>query len=246
MGDKNTEHQARIAAHAEQVASLIFVADRAISVVQATGEGTDGINEANLGELFESLRDALVDVALLAVAKIFERATPRYPLWSLPTLLREIDECAEHLPLLDRPRALEFLRAELLCDQISGASSDPIVSQALVRAMLAQLPDASMTVLRPRDLALEALRQQRDKVIAHNEALDRGTLLSTSWRDLDGLLDLAKRQVGLIGWAFLNTVYMTDDGDYPLADDAARSGMAMRRLLTKAGLRSPRHWTGAI
>lgn len=246
MSDEQLNIREQVASHAQHVASLIFVADRAIGVVEATGEGVDGINAANLGELFETLRDALVDTALLAVAKIFERAKPKYPLWSLPSLLTMIDECAGELPLLNRPRAIEFLHGQPLSSPTDDRSSDRVVIQALVQTMRAQLPDSASTDLRPHDLVLDALRQQRDKVIAHNEALDRGTLHSTSWHDLRELLDLARRQLGLIGWVFLNTVYMTDDGYYPLAGDATRSGMAMRRLLTKASLRAPRHWSGEV
>lgn len=240
------QQKSPLALHTERVASLVFVADRAISIVRAAGEGIDGINAANLGELFSSLHDALIDTVILAVAKIFERPTRRYPLWSLPSLLAEIETGAERLAIMDKPRAVSFLR-ELDPKCILDISApDRDLTRALVAAMRGQLPDPESTEIRPQDLALDGLRQQRDKVIAHNEALDRGTLLSSSWQDVNGLLDLAKVHIGIVGWVFLNTVYMTDDRAYPLADDAARSGMAMRRLLTKAGLRAPRHPSGAV
>lgn len=246
MSEASSEARASISEHAEHVASLIFVADRAISVVEAMGEGVDGINGANLGDLFGTVRDALVDSALLSVAKIFERATPRYPLWNLRSLLTEIHAKADDLNVLDRPRAIAFLDTHTPPSSIGSAAPDVAVTRALVEAMLAQLPDERATIVRPHDIALDALRQQRDKVIAHNEALDRGALLSATWQDLQALLGLAKEQLGLVGWVFLSTVYVTDDGHYVLADDAARCGMAMRRLLTKAGLRPARRPGGVV
>jgi hypothetical protein len=245
MTDSPPEKPA-LEAHAEQVASLIFVADRSISIMQAAGEGAEAINATGLGDLFSSIHGALIDTAFLAIAKVFERPRPPYALWSLPALLSAIGENAERLPITDRAHGLTFLRELAPTSPISLTATDREITSALLRAMQAQLPDPSSTQLRPHDLALDALRQQRDKVIAHSEAIDHGTLLSASWQDLDNLLDLAKTHIDIIGRVFFRTVYMTDDKHYLLTDDAARAGMAMRRLLTKAGLRPPRHPSGAV
>jgi hypothetical protein len=237
---------AALEAHAEQVASLIFIADRAVSIHQATGEGADLINSRGFGDLFSALQGALIDNAILAVAKLFEWPTKKYPRWNLPALLFEIRDNAERLPIADRPHALAFLRDIGPAASVPEGATDREVTSVLVEAMLAQLPNPLAVDLRPHDLALKALREQRNKVIAHNQAIESGALLSTNWNDLNGLLHIAKHQLGTIGWTYLRIAYMLDNNDYLLTGDAARAGMAMRRLLTKAELRPPRHFTGLV
>jgi hypothetical protein len=237
MASSDSRANPALALHTEQVASLIFVADRAVGVVKAAGESADAINAANLGDLFVSIHGAMLDLAVLAVAKLFERPSSRHRIWSLPALLSEIQAGAAHFEIVERSHAFAFIREHSHAAELALTLPDSELITVLAQTMQAQLPDLRSTEPRTHDLALDALRQQRDKVIAHNEAVDHGTLLSVSWQQLENLLRLAKNQVGAIGWIFLRAAYTTDDGSYVLSDDASRTGVAMRRLLTKAGLR---------
>jgi predicted transcriptional regulator len=53
------------------------------------------------------------------------------------------------------------------------------------------------------------------------------------------LLTIAQELVGLVGWAYLSTVY-THDGEYVLSDDAKRAALAMQRLLETLEIVEPR------
>jgi hypothetical protein len=208
------------------------------------GENADAINGANMGDLFGSIQHVLSDHVVLAVTKLFER--PRRKIWSFPSLLMKMEKRSDVLQICERPGTFDYLRMLGHVDGVPGDLSDSQLTRLLVGVMRAQQPTLDREALEPHDLILEALRQQRDKVIAHSEAIEEGALLTARWGEIDSLLNTAKLHLGLIGRAYLRTAYMDDSRDYLLTSDAERAGQAMRRLLTKADLRPARHFPGTI
>jgi hypothetical protein len=66
------------------------------------------------------------------------------------------------------------------------------------------------------------------KSLAHNEHV--AAIDAPTWNALIDLLDLAKRVVGILGWAYFSTAY-TIDGEYLMSEDAQRASYALDRLL---------------
>jgi AbiU2 len=84
--------------------------------------------------------------------------------------------------------------------------------------------------------SLTELRQSRDKVIAHNEAIERSTLQPPTWGAAISLVEYAKDFVATISFGYLSTSLGRVGGDYNLSDNARRTSKQLRRLLDAADI----------
>lgn len=218
------------------VAGLIFRVERALAVNRQIGVTADAINKANFGDLFASLQGALTEVAILNTVKLFDRSTRRHPIESLPALAEHIYARRTRLRMRDRNRTIQFLAEEGVDADALKLSEDIALTDLLVARLRGMFPDAKRPTLLRQDIVLRGLKAQRDKVIAHSEVIAGDVLPAATLEGLTVLVDLAKRQLGVIAWAYLNTAYVVDDGEYVLTSDAERGASAMRRLLQAAAL----------
>jgi len=215
----------------------IFKAERAYAVLKTIGENAEAINasERNVGEVFGVLQGHAQTEALIAVARLYDRPSKRYPTRCLQALLGELEAKAADLPPITQKYNLaqELTRQGMSADEVALVNSAPDVD--VTRAMMAFLrgrldaPDAME--------AVERVKNVRDKRIAHNEAAH--AVEGPTWKAVLRLLTLAKEIVGLVGWAYLSTVYL-HEGRYFLSDNAERPGLAMRRVLEGLGIIEPR------
>jgi hypothetical protein len=83
---------------------------------------------------------------------------------------------------------------------------------------------------------LTELRQSRDKVIAHNEAIERSVLQIPTWEGAISLVNHAKDFVSTIGLGYLNTHFGQGCSDYHLTNHAQRTSRSLRRLLEAANI----------
>lgn len=206
----------------------IFKAERAYAVLKSIGENADAINvsERNFGELFGVLQGHAQTEALIAVARLYDRPSKHYPTRCLRALLDELDAKAEALPpIIEKPNlAKELARQGMTADKVALVNSAPDadVTRAMMTFLRGRLDDPEVVE------AIERVKDVRDKRIAHNEAAH--AIEGPTWKAVLRLLALAQEVVGLVGWAYLSTVYI-HEGRYFLSSDAQRSGSAMRRLL---------------
>ena len=85
-------------------------------------------------------------------------------------------------------------------------------------------------------LPLKALRQSRNKIIAHNEAVERSTLQRPTWGGATSLVDYAKDFVSTIGFGYLSTDFGQGRHNYHLTYQAQRTSRSLRRLLDAANI----------
>ena len=83
---------------------------------------------------------------------------------------------------------------------------------------------------------LTKLREARDKVIAHNEAIDDSARRYATWGEAEELVDYAKNFVTLISFGFLNLCMGAGSKNYSPTYDARRSSFALLRLLKSTNL----------
>lgn len=207
----------------------IFHAERAYALLMTIGEHAAQINDStsNFGELLGSIQGlAQVDV-LLSVARLYDRPSGRNPTRCLETLLVDVEASGASLPgITDRQR----LRQGLVQLGMTDCNADALIRQPDPAAGVAAAAFLRSLLSQPKVVGdLQLVRVVRDKRIAHNEDVRAPT--GPTWRAILDLIDLAKAIVGLLGWAYLNTVYMHDDGTYTLTSDAERPARAMLRML---------------
>ena len=209
------------------LASDIFRAERAIALLQVSGTRADEINngEGNFGELFGAFQTALTTEATLAVARLYDQPSPRYPTRCLVGVLNFLAEHNEELPSIREPH------------QVGVA----LLTMNPPHALLTLAEEGSATFGRgfaafvlellcapARKQNIQRLKQLRDKSLAHNEHV--AAIDAPTWNALIDLVDLAKQVVGVLGWAYFSTAY-TINGEYLMSEDAQRASRALSRLL---------------
>jgi hypothetical protein len=112
--------------------------------------------------------------------------------------------------------------------------SGPEQTRAVVDALLSKLPHYTNSG------PLKALKDLRDKRIAHPERATPEGIPTTSWAKALKLLEIPIEALGVCG-AYTSTAYVDDQGQFMMSADAARAGNATRRLLAAAPTPTPRH-----
>jgi hypothetical protein len=217
------------------VVKEIFLADEAKSIAVAIGNHAEQLNAHGFGDLFCSLQLAYSDRQTLCVAKMFDKIH-RYPTRTIPAILDLIED---HASLWSLPQR-HMLEGKLISagherQQIQAAANASL-SKLLASELRRTMPKVERAD-RPGPLAsLTKLREARDKVIAHNEAVDDGARRYATWGEVEELVAYAKNFVTLISFGFLNLHMGADSESYHLTYDARRSSMALLRLLQSANL----------
>jgi hypothetical protein len=80
------------------------------------------------------------------------------------------------------------------------------------------------------------MRASRDKAIAHNEAVDRGSLPRAKWSEAERLLEYAKNVSAGIAIAYFTSAWTDDSGRFGMTDDAGVAASQLRRLLKCANI----------
>ena len=205
------------------IAREIFEAEEAYSLAQEIGNYAQEINTASYGELFGRLQIILSDRQTLSVLKMFD-PVKRYPTRSIPGTLSLLEDNSD---LWELPERQELQRV-LVEAGSNTAEIEHLGKAELTRVVVehyrSTLPD-------PR-----TLRQLRDKVIAHNEAIDRDALNKVTWGQAISLVTYAKHFVAAVGCGYLGMYFNGDGDDYLLTRDARRTSTGLRRLLRAAGI----------
>ena len=217
----------------EGIATEIFWADQAFALTEEIGTYAEQINAANFGELFGSLQFALSDRHTLSIAKIFD-PVKRYPTRSIPATLAFLESNAELWRIPGRRRLLQMLVEAGSDDSHIVHLNDAELTYALVAHYRNTLPDPKRD--NRLSFSLDALRQTRDKVIVHNEAIDSSTLQGVTWGEATSLVNYAKEFVATVGDGYLNLFFGQGSEDYMLAHDARRASISIRRLLRVANI----------
>jgi hypothetical protein len=217
----------------EGVVTDILRADRSYDLLKTIGTHAERINASpkNFGELFGTIQGLAMSEALLSVARLYDAPSRRYPTLCLRALLDLLDERAHGLPsIVDRSNLCgDLVRAGM--PQATADRAATATDVDVTRMVISYFRDQIAAT--PTVRSIELLRNVRDKRIAHNESVQ--VLDSPTWTAVLELLTIAKQIVGVVGWAYLGTVYM-HEGRYTLSSDSERSGLALVRLLEESGV----------
>src|SRR5260370_9979137 len=226
-----------IANHLRQgIEADLFTAEQTYALLKQIGQNADAINQANFGALFGPLQLVLSNAVFLSVAKLFEK--PKYPTRSIHSVLQLLERSSHELVIEQRIVLLRRLAKAGMKDVKSlEKMPDPEITSRIVPFYKQTLP--SVELASDMSKSLRAVVTRRNKVVAHNEMIDRSTLPQTSWAAIEQLMSYAKWFLVVVGLGYINMCYAPDDGrpDY-LVEDAQRSVRALKRLLKKAGVQN--------
>ncbi len=218
------------------LAAEIFWADEAKSLVAEIGKHAAAINHGSFGAFFGPLQVILSDRQTLNVVKLFEPPNRRYPTRSIPSVLVLLEQYAS-LWQIAQPHVLHQLLEKAGWAKSEVVSLDNTdLTRAVIDYYRSTVPTIEATDTSPLVPALRALRESRDKVIAHNEAIDRASRQPVTWEETELLVNFAKDFVTTISFAYLGLYIGTNHADYLVSFDARKSSRTLRQLLKAANI----------
>jgi hypothetical protein len=200
------------------------------------GINADAVNQARFGELFGTIQDASLGEMILSVAKLFERASDRYPVRSIPAAIAVLKSGGSDLQPIEPLAALpDFDRAGIDTTGLRNVARADF-SERLAALLDASCPDTNRAEACMLSRTLDALRASRDKTIAHNEAIDRELLPKAKWVEAETLLAYAQNVSAGLAMAYFSSAWTDDDGRFSMGYDAQVAASQLQRLLKAAGI----------
>ena len=206
----------------------IFKMERSYALLRKISEYSQQINISNLvnfGYLFGAIQQSLQTDAILSVARLYDNPNKRYPTRCIKGLLQFLEDNINELPSIQEKYNLGLQLEQIgapkeLIESLDKSDSEFISSLSYYYNKLIDSPEISETI--------NKLKNLRDKSIAHNEMAE--SVAGPTWEGLENLIQKAKDLTGILGWAFLNIVYVSE-GKYFLSSDAEKPSRALDRLL---------------
>lgn len=214
----------------------IFWADEARAAAVSIGERSPDINAAGFGDVLGHLQTIFSERETMAVAKLYDPPDKRYPTRSIPAMLDLIERHADLWNLPQRHALEKCLASGGQAPAVIQGMSNEALARAVVSHYRLTLPEKGKASTDKLSAGLEAVREARNKVHAHNEAIDKAARTRATWGDTRALLDYAKEFACVIGYGFLGIYSGHSAGDYRLSNNARRFSWKLNKLLDKAGI----------
>lgn len=211
----------------------VYVARESLNLIRFIGTNGEVLRQSTFDPFLRAVDRAMFSQFVLALTRLFDPASSRYEVRSIPAVLSYVRQHAADLPLQQRHQLEQRLTS-------LGIASDQLNDTQLTLAFLDYNASACPRADgQPNELgsALMAVRTRRDKRIAHSEHADESDFPEVLWREAESLLAYAEEFLDCVGFAFLGIALSADDGyRFVSESDAVRATVAFRRLLTAAGI----------
>ncbi len=205
------------------IAADIYLAFVAHSIFKTIGERVPAAEASSYQRMLVALQTYASAEFALAITRLLERQGQRYELHSIHGTLLYLQDHASDIPVTE-PIFLEQAMQRLgLWDMVPHDAGEE-QTQAIVAALICQLPHHT------NNQALKALKDLRDKRIAHPERARPEGIMTTTWDEALKLLRVPVEALAVCG-AYTSTAYVDNEGRPFAETDAARAGVATRRIL---------------
>lgn len=213
------------------ISTDIFLAHEAHGIFRTIGERTPNATASTYQPMLVALQSYASAEFVLAVTRLLERQGQRYELHSVHGVLMFLTDNASEIPVQE-PQWLQQSMERLSLWRCLPHEPGPEQTRAVVDALVSRLPHHT------NNDALKALKDLRDKRIAHPERATPEGITTTTWEKALKLLEIPLEALAVCG-AYISTAYVDGSGEYMIHTDAARAGNATRRLLEAAPTPTP-------
>lgn len=225
----------KLRTYLDALVSEVSYADQAYYLMTEIGQAAAEINTKNYGELFSYILSTLSDRFTLAISKVFDKEYGQYPTQTVSSILSLLESEGHTLPVQQRIKVLHIVQS-WPDGNLLPEPSDHDITKCIVKHYRETIPSPDTVAGCTLGRTLNALKANRDKRVAHSEAIRASELPKTTGDTAHKLLQWVKDFIGTIGWAYLSIAYTDDAGNYFLESDAKRVAIALRRLLSAAGV----------
>jgi hypothetical protein len=171
------------------IVSEIFWADECKALAVKIGENSPSINSSAYAQLFGRLQTILSEYQTLAVAKIYDNDKRTRSVPSVLTLIRDNGAVWQ---LRNRFKLEELMISEGGSEMLIKGLTDQQLIQTTVNHFERTLPHPSKAAHCQLSFALKGVRESRNKVHAHNEAVDQANRTRPTWGGTESLVSYAK------------------------------------------------------
>ncbi len=209
------------------VLDQIAIADRSLAVADAIGSASACMG--GFRGLLYHLLTTQADAFILALGRLFDPASSRYPTRSIPGFLDLLERNAETVQVYDRTPLEGFLSAQGA--RAEDPNEAPDLIREFIRAWRAFLLKPAGTSGGEPAAVLARIRARRDKQVAHNENWEPTDEERATWDDGRTVLASAKDFAMMIGPALLGMDYRDEDGTYSVTRSSGMIGTQAERML---------------
>jgi hypothetical protein len=213
------------------ISTDIYLAFEAHGIFRTIGERASLADSSTYRPMLVAFQAYASAEFVLAVTRLLERQRT-YELHSVHGVLMFLSDNARDIPVREPLWIQQSMERIGMWGRVPHEPG-PAQTRAVVEALVSQLPHYTNSE------ALKALKDLRDKRIAHPERARPEGLPATSWAEALKLLDIPVEALGVCG-AYMSVAYVDDNGRYSMNMDAACAGSAIRRLLDAARKTSAR------
>ena len=203
----------------EGVVRDVYEAELAKHLAAFFGNNTEMLN-SEYPRLFGDLQRILTVWIFLAIARVFEEKSSRspYPIRTIPEALKLLE--GGNVFIKDRPRTISALNVNESESKRLALASDFDLLKSVCQYFQTRLDALSDSI--------KNVKEKRDKVIAHREAIDELEVARPKWGELEDLIALAKCFYEVVGEGVIGR---------PIDSDPGLLTRSFKRLLTQAGVK---------
>lgn len=200
----------------------IFYAEKYITLFRSISEQGSKIKSRgeSYSSFFGTIQKVLSNECILAIARIYDPIprNSKYITCCVEGVLKFLDDNTARLPrIAERPILFEQMQLagfERNLMELAHQYTDEEITRVIISHFRNLISEPE------HESVLDSLRIIRDKRIAHNESFE-GEIKEITFHQMDELIERAKKLVGILGWAYLNTAFVIDD-EYVLSEGALR------------------------
>ena len=201
----------------------IYLALEAHGIFKTIGEHVAAADASTFQRMLVALQAYASAAFVLALTRLLERQTSRYELHSVHGVLLYIKANAQHIRVKEPIFIQQSMERLGMWNDVPHASGEE-QTRTVVDALISKLPRYT------DNEALKALKDLRDKRIAHPERVTLQAAPTTSWQEALKLLQIPIEALAVCG-AYTREAYVDNEGRILMDSDAARAGFATRRVL---------------
>ncbi|MBD2510102.1 hypothetical protein H6G91_22865 [Nostoc muscorum FACHB-395] len=203
----------------------LLAVETAILLYETIGNYQSELADKNFEHLFGNIQLLLAKDIVLSISKIFDN-NDRFSLRSLYAAIKIINNNSHELKIEYRIQLEEKLGIWGLDRKCLIAMTDSELTTLVGKMLNDKMPSKD---------DIKAIKNIRDKRLAHDECIDEAKISVILWQELDNLVELAKSILGIIGNHYLGSLYEIN-GEYTLSENALIESRSLVRLFKQAGI----------
>ncbi len=248
--DAKTPEEKKLKEYLQKIHDNLYSCVTSLNLFRAIAATSEEIDTHKFGNSLFAIQRILLNDVILSISKIFEenkdsiniKKIQKYisPNQKNIKLMEPSVEALEKYLLFDFSRLNTFkAKIEATYSKSDGSGNAKQISHFLafdLESFLKCISDSTDTIYTEHEEDIKALKEIRDKSIAHTDK--RPIVKRTTWEQVDKLLLFVKEYIDMMDFVFFTIIHSGDDDEsYSLpGGDSMKPSRNLLKLLNEAGV----------